>query len=85
MDPSLVQAVTVLGAAGVALWVIRLLVSNPPSLHTHSEVEGLRADKAILSDANLALRKALTDVNKDLGEILKLLQNGSGGAKRDGG
>lgn len=70
MDP--VQLITLGGAAGMAVWVLHLLTSN--KLHTHSEVDGLRADKRELWRANEKLQISLESANDSLAEILKLLR-----------
>jgi hypothetical protein len=70
MDP--LPLITAGGAAGMAAWVLHLLVSN--KLQTHSEVEGLRADKRELFAANKVLTEANNKTQEALREILKLLQ-----------
>lgn len=74
MEPGLIQAITILGAAGVALWILRLMTEKEPKLHTHSEVEGLRADKAALWEANRGLQHAQEATNATLAEILGILR-----------
>lgn len=71
MDP--LQAITLAGAGGVALWVLKQLVDG--KLHTHSEVEGLKADKAELWKANAVLQSAVDVGNKTLLEILSLVRD----------
>ena len=70
MDP--VQLITLGGAAGMAVYVLNLLSSG--KIHTHSEVEGLRADKAELFAANKVLTEAQAAVAPALREILALLK-----------
>lgn len=67
-----IEFITVLGAAGVALWVIWLIVGG--KLHSDSEVQGLRADKALLNDANVELRATLGEAIPLLRSILVLLR-----------
>ena len=50
MDPSLVQALTVGGAAVAFFLVLKWIIDG--KLHTHSEVEGLRQDKIDLLQIN---------------------------------
>lgn len=71
MDP--IQIITLGGAAGMAYFVLKWLVDG--KLHTHSEVEGLRQDKAELWAANKLLAEANAEANKGINEILTLLQS----------
>lgn len=68
-----VEAITVAGAAAVAVWVIWLVVAG--KLHTDSEVQGLREDKKALFEANTIKDTALLEANETLKSILSLLQN----------
>lgn len=70
MDP--LQLITLGGAAGMAVWVLNLLAGG--KFHTHSEVEGLRQDKADLWSANTTLQVTLKEANASLAEILALLR-----------
>jgi len=72
MDP--LQFITVAGAAGALGWVLKLITDNPPKLHSHSEVEGLRQDNADLKKVNRTQADALKASNELLPEILKLLR-----------
>ena len=54
------------GAAVVLIWVVILLTTG--KLHTSSEVEGLRGDKADLLKVNAHLSEALEQSN----ELLRL-------------
>lgn len=72
MDP--LQAVTLMGAAGALLWVVKLIAIDE-KLHTDSEVKGLKADKAALWAANRSLQRAVDASNTTMAEILKLLQD----------
>lgn len=72
--PSL-ETVTILGAAGVAIWVIWLIVKSDPGLHSNSEVDGLREDKKLLFEANALKDAALAEANATLKNILEILQN----------
>lgn len=60
------------GAAGALFYVLRLLVEG--RLHTHSEVEGLRQDKADLFQANTALVGTVRETQVTLGEVLRILK-----------
>lgn len=71
MDP--IQLITLGGAAGVSVWVIKQIVDG--KLHTHSEVEGLRADKRELFAANKLLANANAEANKLLQRILDRLED----------
>lgn len=70
MDP--LQLITIGGAAGAFLYVLHLLATG--KFHTHSEVEGLRADKTDLWKANRTLQSSLDAANRSLAEILSLLK-----------
>lgn len=72
MDP--IQLITLTGAAGMAVYVLNLLSSG--KFHTHSEVEGLRADKIDLFKANLKLTSANEAANETLKKILEVLRKG---------
>lgn len=72
MDP--IQLITLTGAAGMAIYVLNLLSSG--KFHTHSEVEGLRADKVDLFKANHKLAAANEAANETLRKILEVLQAG---------
>ena len=67
VDPDTLKAITDLiiqgGAIVVLVWVVNLLLSG--KLHTDSEVDGLRRDKADLLVANKDLSEAL-DQNTEL-------------------
>lgn len=67
MDP--IQALSLLGAAGALLWVLKLLAVDE-KLHTDSEVKGLKADKTALWAANKELQRALNTTNEHLAEIV---------------
>lgn len=72
MDP--LQLILVTGAAGAFFWVLKWIVDG--KLHTHSEVQGLRADKAELSATVKTLTEAVTAGNKTMEEILAILTSG---------
>jgi hypothetical protein len=74
MPPEVIQLITVLGAAGVAIWIILLLTGKEPKLHTHSEVDGLRQDKAALFEANRGMQQAQEATNTTLADILEILR-----------
>lgn len=74
-----VQFITVLGAAGVALWVIWLIVGG--KLHSDSEVQNLKIeivghkeDKKELLQENKDLRNIQAEVAPLLREILDILR-----------
>lgn len=68
-----VEFITILGAAGVALWVIYLITSG--KLHTNSEVEGLKADKLVLLAENKELRGVNAETAPLLRDILTILRD----------
>ena len=70
MDP--ISLITVGGAAGVAVWVLKLITDG--RLHSSSEVDGLRQDIVDLKKVNTTLSNALKSSNELLPEILKLLR-----------
>lgn len=71
MDP--LTAITVGGAAGVAILVLKWMVDG--KLHTDSEVQGLKADKADLLKINAAFAEALKLSNEQQGHILRILRD----------
>lgn len=71
MPPDSIQLITVLGAAGALLYVLKLIVDG--KLHTSSEVDGLRADKDRLIGINARLAEAIDRTNVQLATIIKLL------------
>ncbi len=76
-DP--VQLVTVLGAAGALLLVLKWIVDG--KLHSNSEVSGLREDKKELLKTNSELAEAVKKSNDLLAKIIELLGGGSGAPK----
>lgn len=72
MDPSVIQLLTVAGAAGALGWVLHLAVSG--KLHTSSEVDGLRQDKVDLLKINETQGKALKASNEQLAELVPLIR-----------
>ena len=66
MDPKVVEQISSLivqgGAIVVLVWVVTLLTGG--KLHTDSEVEGLRKDKADLLVVNKGLSDALAQTNE---------------------
>jgi hypothetical protein len=69
-DPA--QLVTVLGAAGALLLVLKWVVDG--KLHSSSEVDGLREDKKALLAINAALSEAIDKSNDQLTMIIGLLR-----------
>lgn len=74
--PDFGQLIITGGAAGALFWVLKQLVDG--KLHTHSEIEGLRADKRELFRANGVLTAANAEANKLLQKILELLEEDEG-------
>lgn len=72
MDP--LQLIVTGGAAGALFWVLKLFADG--KFHTSSEVDGLRADKVRLVEANQRLEQSIGDANKGLAEILRILRGG---------
>ena len=78
MEGSLLQLLTLGGAAGALLWVLKLLTDKDPKLHTHSEIDGLRKDKASLLAVVKTQGEALQASNEVDREILRLLRKLAG-------
>lgn len=68
-EASVLQLITVGGAAGAFFMMIKWIADG--RFHTHSEVEGLRQDKADLLKVNAAQADALKESNNLLAEALK--------------
>ena len=73
MDP--LQLILSTGAAGALFYIVKLLVDG--KLHTNSEVDGLKADKADLLKINAAQADALRQSNEQQLEILQILRGPS--------
>jgi hypothetical protein len=71
VDP--IQLITVGGAAGVAVWVLKLVTDG--KLHSSSETDGLRQDKVELLKINETQGKALRAANEGLSEVARLLRD----------
>jgi hypothetical protein len=73
IDPQVLESLTALiiqgGAVIVLVWVVTLLVTG--RLHTDSEVDGLRRDKADLLAINDKLSDALANSNELLRVAIK--------------
>lgn len=72
MDPALLQFLTVLGAAGALVWILRPMLP----LHSDSEVQGLRADKVELMAEVKESRAVMAEVAPLLRDVLALLGEG---------
>lgn len=70
MDP--IALITVGGAAGVAVWVLKLVTDG--KLHSSSETDGLRRDVANLLKINNTQGQALKASNELNAELLPLLR-----------
>jgi hypothetical protein len=70
----IITAIIVTGAAGAFFWVLRQIIDG--KLHSSSEVDGLRQDKADLLRINAAISKQLADTNSQLREVIALLKEG---------
>jgi hypothetical protein len=67
-----VQAVVAGGAAAALFWVLKLVTDG--KLHSSSETDGLKQDKADLLQLNKDLTEALKASNQTDGEILRILR-----------
>lgn len=76
----LLSIITIGGAAGALLLVLKYLTDKPPKLHTHSEVEGLQQDKADLLKITKGLTESLRTSNEADQEILRLLKEARHGS-----
>jgi hypothetical protein len=74
MDATILQLLTVGGAAGALGWVLRLLTASKPGLHTASEVRGLKQDKVDLLAIVKTLTESLRDSNETDRQILAQLK-----------
>lgn len=72
MEASIIQFVTVLGAAGALLWVLNQIIAG--KLHSSSEVDGLKQDKADLLDIVQSQGEALRKTNEADKQIIRLLR-----------
>lgn len=72
MDPSIIQLITVGGAAGALFWVLKLATDG--KLHTSSETDGLRQDKVDLLRVNETQGKALKASNEQLAVMVPLIR-----------
>lgn len=82
MDPTVVQFITVAGAAGALGWVLRLLTASKPGLHTASEVKGLKQDKVDLLVIVKSLTESLRASNETDSEILAIVKEVRDGTPR---
>ncbi len=64
--------ITIAGAAGAFFYVLQQLIGG--KLHTSSETDGLRQDKADLLKINGKLTDGMKSTNDLLAEVLKLLR-----------
>lgn len=68
-ETSVLQLITITGAAGAFFWMIKWIADG--RFHTHSEVEGLRQDKADLLKINEQQSEALKATNELLAEAIR--------------
>lgn len=73
MPDNPLSLVTLLGAAGALLYVLKLIVDG--KLHSSSEVDGLKQDKKDLIESNEDLTQALGAANQQLSVALGILKD----------
>lgn len=71
MDGNILQLLTIGGAAGALFWVLKLVTDG--KLHSSSETDGLRQDKADLLKVNESQGKALRASNEAWAQMIPLL------------
>lgn len=76
-DPA--QTITILGAAGALLLVLKWIVDG--KLHSHSEVDGLKEDKKALLQTVEELSEAIRTSNEQQAKIIELLGGGRSAPK----
>ena len=76
-DPA--QTITILGAAGALLLVLKWIVDG--KLHSHSEVDGLKEDKKALLNTVNELSEAIRTSNEQQAKIIELLGGGRSAPK----
>lgn len=68
----IISFLTIGGAAVALFWVLRLVVDG--KLHSSSEVDGLRSDKAELLRINQEMTEALGSANEQLASLVDILK-----------